>query len=488
MNSVQLHFSKQFFITSKELTINNFFAWHQSHLSNEQSLYCHPELIITEEHNDSTQLVILGVIIDPETPEHTTRDILHSILSKTDTFAEIEKYLYGLGGRWVLIIVKNNDCRIYHDAAGLKPVFYKKIDVNTHIIASQPALIEALGYSVRDSELYSQFHRYPNSQSWPLGVVPFSGVTQLLPNHYLDVDNMAAIRYWPTPSSGLSYQGIDAVAEQISDLLKGSIKALTLRNECKMSITGGYDSRMLYSTAKEHLKKISFFTVKSSFTPLYDIDIPQRIVSKYKLPHKFSQIKKQGQYSSDIITILSNNVGNMYYDRSMVNISIFADLLENCTHLPGSVSEIGRCFYFPYGKRYSKLNGRSLARYCGFKGNPEAIKSFDNWLTTMPKNMPHDILDMAYWEHRLGIWGSCGLTYREGLIEQIPPMNNRRFMELCLSVPIKDRIDPHNLIRKIIEINDPELLDIPFNDDTRPINTLFNKYPLLKRIRHRIFK
>jgi len=484
----QLHFSKQFYITSAQLSLNSIQSWPSIKLAETQTLHYHPELLVEQGKQLSTQFTLLGTIIDPDNPERSTQDILAAMLSKTSSFDDIEKYLFGLGGRWVLIVHKDSFCRIYHDAAGLKPVFYQRIDSHQYIIASQPALIEQLGFTKKDTNLVSHFHNYPNSQSWPLGVIPYDNVQQLLPNHYLNLNEMSSIRYWPTHTSKLICKSIDAVAEEISDLLKGSIKALTLRNKCKMSITGGYDSRMLYSTANDCLDKISFFTVKSKFTPNYDIEIPKTIVKKFKLKHKFSQLIRKNQNDSDIVTTLSNNVGNMYYDQSMVNISVFAELLEDCTHLPGSVSEIGRCFYFPYGKRYSKLNGRSLARYCGFKGNPEAIKAFDSWLTTLPASMPYDALDLAYWEHRLGVWGACGLTYREGLIEQIPPMNNRKFMELCLSVPVEDRIAPHNLIRKIIEQNEPELLKVPFNDETESRSTILDNYSLLKRVKDRLFK
>ncbi|MEW6989442.1 hypothetical protein AADZ91_02025 [Colwelliaceae bacterium 6441] len=478
MNLSHLHFNKQFIISQNNIKSPFFSHWSNKALKNKLTLKTHPELLVTQTNSEANQLTLLGSIINPEKPTDSNQLILNSMLSKTNSFDELESFFYSLGGRWVLIAQIGQQCRIYHDAAGLKPVFYTQTIDKTNIIASQPALLEKLGVTKKNKANIDTFNQYPNSQSWPLGVIPFDNVKQLLPNHFLDLNNLHAIRFWPRES--IKPENINSVASAITSLLQGSISALCHRNKCSMSLTGGYDSRMLFSTSIKSCSNIDFFTVKSSFTPKYDIDIPNKIAQKSNINHQFSPLTKGSESDQAIINILSNNVGNMYYDRSMKNIVVYAKMIGSNTHLPGSVSEIGRCYYFPYGKRFSALNGNSLARYCGFKANPDAIKSFNKWLSTTPNHLGYEVLDLAYWEHRLGVWGACGLTFREGLIEQIPPMNNRKFMALCLSVPIKDRIAPHNLIRKIIKTNKPDLLNFTFNNEQE--KSMLNKYPLLKRV------
>jgi hypothetical protein len=491
MDLSHLSFKKQFYISQKKINSVNFNHWVKTELQNKLFLSTHPELLVTYIQSESSQLILLGTIIDPENPKHSNKSIISLILSKANSFTDIEKLFYGLGGRWVLIAIVKSECRIYHDAAGLKPVFYTRIDKHTCIAASQPVLLEKLGFTQKNQKLISTFQKFPNSNSWPLGVIPFNNVKQLLPNHFLDFNNQITSRFWPTEKS--KNTDTDIVINEINQLLKGAVKALTYRNNCIMSLTAGYDSRMLYSTTIGTNINVDFFTLKSSITPGYDIETPKSIANRFKIKHTVNQLQEKLDNDKEIIATLSNNVGNMYYDRSMQNIVAYARVIGKRTHLPGSVAEIGRCYYYPYGKRYSPLSGKSLARYCGFKSNPDAIESFSQWLSLMPENMQYSVLDLAYWEHRLGVWGACGLTFREGLIEQIPPMNNRKFMELCLSVPTKDRFAPYDLFRKIMEINEPGLLEFLFNDEKN--YRFMNKYPLLKRSKNilinrlqRIFK
>lgn len=493
MSLSHLSFSKQFFISQKKIKPPDFNHWINTELKNKLFLSSHPELLVTETQNDIVQLILLGTIIDPENTKDSNQSIMNSMLKNTCDFSSIEEFFYSLGGRWVLIVIMKKECRIYHDAAGLKPVFYTQIDQHTCIAASQPALLERLGFTKKNQKSINTFHQFPNSQSWPLGVIPFDNVTQLLPNHFLNFNKQVTTRFWPTEKLKQTDADNDVVINNINQLLRGTIEALTYRNRCIMSLTGGYDSRMLFSTTIGANDNIDFFTIKSSFTPGFDLDIPQKIAHKFKIKHNFNQLHQNSDTEEEIISILSNNVGDMYLDRSMKNIVVYAKMINNRTHLPGSIAEIARCYYYPYGKRYSPLSGKSLARYCGFTSNPDAIESFSQWLSLIPTSMPYHVLDLAYWEHRLGVWGACGLSFREGLIEQIPPMNNRKFMELCLSVPTKDRIVPHNLFRNIMEVNGPDLLKYLFNDTKE--NSFLNKSPLLKRSKNafmnklqRIFK
>ena len=259
-------------------------------------------------------------------------------------------------------------------------------------------------------------------------------------------------------------------------------QALTIRKSCTMSITGGYDSRTLLSCALNSVDNINFFTVVSDYSPSYDVDVPRLISSKYQLRHQFIYKATVNKSEQANIATLSSNVGGMYYDRSMKNIYAFASAIGENTHLPGSISEIARCYYYPYGPHLLNFTAKKLAKLSGFKNNPYAIKGLSIWLNNLPKNLPYYILDLLYWEQRLGVWASCGLTFREGVIDQIPPMNNREYMELSLSMPMQRRLPPHKLTRDIISLQDPSLVDIHFNGESG--STFFDKHLSIKQLKN----
>lgn len=477
MTLTHLHFAKQFFICDKNASLNAFEAWPNLSLQIGLQLHCHPELNIVKVSLLDAELVLLGHIIDPFNPEDSNQTVLNNLIEKIIDFSMFEEYLNRLGGRWVLICQSSKGSRIYHDAAGLKPIFY--CNKNGHqFIASQPALLSALGTCEFDDDKFTQFSQHNNSQSWPINSAPYDNVTQLIPNHFLDINKMQSVRFWPNPE--LEKVNTDEVSNQMNQILKGSIKALVLRGYCSLSLTGGYDSRLLLSAALEYKDQLTFFTIKSNFTPKFDIEIPQQLAKYFKLNHSFVTRKANQPVNDKVKSALSNNVGNMYYDRSMENITAFADASVNTTHLPGSVSEIGRCYYYPFGKRHRKMNDKSLARIAGFKANPIAEEAFSNWLKSLPKDISYYVLDLLYWEHRLGTWASCGLTFREGLMEQIPPMNNRLYMSLSLTAAEKDRLPPYNTTQEIIALNNTDLLKFDFNDES---NSSFSyHFPLFRRV------
>jgi len=509
MNLADYKFVKQFFIcdsnftsaTNQNLMPPLFNGWQVTRLLNNATLHCHPKLNITDRFKGVVRLICLGSIINPYQPEQNNEQILNDIVYKiakaiideSDNkvgFDALESNLYDSGGRFVLIAMIADEIRIYHDAAGLKPVFYSTNSrVNTKhrpIIASQPALLAYLGVTCKNTVLFGEFEQFKNSSSWPINVVPYDNVKQLIPNHYLEFTSLTSNRFWPKENNKKRPQAeLSFIVSQMNELLKGTVKALTLRNKCTLSLTGGYDSRMLFSCALAKKDNINFFTTVSDFTPQYEIDTATKIAQTYQLDHQFTQKKLGMKTEEKIITVLNENVGGMYYDRSRRNIFAFALAIDAGTHLPGSVSEIARCNYYPYGKKMRKPTGKLLAKYTGFKNNPIAAQGFDYWLKELPVNLSFNVLDMVYWEHRLGVWGSCGLTYREGVIEQVPPMNNRAFMALSLAADIKDRLPPHRLIREIIKANAPDLLDIPFNGEGS--NKLYDTYPKIKYMREVLF-
>ncbi len=318
MNVSPFLFSKQFYLTNKPNPPEKLTHWLREEVSNDLTLYTHPKLNKNVlKHNDTT-IIGLGDLINPYRPNDSNIAILKDILSNTQSFKKFEENVYKLGGRWILILLTSFGRRIYHDACGLKTVFFLNQNKNIIAVGSQPALLESLGDCKKQISVVKDFERYKNSGSWPIGILPYSNVQQLIANHYLSLDSITTHRYWPIKKRKLL--SIETVAKKLSIILRGTIDALTKRNTCTMSITGGYDSRMLFSCATKYLDRINFFTTVSDFTPEYDKTIPIKISKKFNLPHQFTTKRAQDTENLDV---LSGNVGNLFYDRSMGNIFAF---------------------------------------------------------------------------------------------------------------------------------------------------------------------
>lgn len=490
-----LHFAKQFFIAPKAVEHSDFSDWKTIPLTNGDTLRTHPMLEFSISQNANTQLVLLDTIIDPERPLDSNQSILDNILLQANTFEDIEQCLYGLGGRWVLIVSQlDGSSRVYHDATGLKSVFYCRVDKSQYIVASQPALIEKLGLTTRNQSLFDRFEKihpeiHPGHLNyWPLGLIPFDNVQQLLPNHYLQLNGMTCLRYWPNNSIERPTENTDLLADQINQLLRGSLQALMHRKSCTMSLTAGMDTRVLLACSLSYREKINFFTIRGSYVSNYDIRITPKLVAKFGLDHHFIDISDQeadlktGQHTAEI---LLNNVSGMLRGgppfRQLYEIK---KLLGQRVHVIG-VTEIGRCYY-SQGKREDVMRGGLLPGCGPYKDIPEVIDGCNQWLDSVPQDIPYNIRDLVFWEIRSGIGLSVVEVLREALFQRITLTNNRKIMDLFLAAPVGSRLAPHTLIRKIIALNEPKLLKLPFNTGRMSDVFVYYKFPRLYRIKTRL--
>lgn len=88
-----------------------------------------------------------------------------------------------------------------------------------------------------------------------------------------------------------------------------------------------------------------------------------------------------------------------------------------------------------------------------------------------------NIMDLAYWEQRMGLWGGWYPSEQDIAINEITPFNNRELMFLFMKIDIQQRQSPDFIIfKKIIMKTWPELLEIPINKDNKILNKLNRIY------------
>lgn len=461
----KLRFGKQFFIVQSTISNPEFSSWNPLKLDDRFSLYTHPALRVTSYAAQDGRFIGLGHFLDPRNAQAADFQILQGLGEKVSDFAELESLLDRLGGRWVLIATLSGETRIYHDAAGLKSVFFCGTPAAGMSIASQPALLEMIGATEPDVRLRQEYEQYAPRASWPVHAIPYFGVKQLLPNHALDLQVGDAVRYWPKEQ--IEPSSIEVVSKSMAGMLTSMIESATNRRECVMSLTGGYDTRLLLACAHTMFEKIEFFTIHSAYTKDYDITIPRKIARDKKLRYSVLYDDPDDPYRE----ILIANVGGMFYGQAISKAKTLLEYVRERFHLTGITSELNRCYYYKNGKHPNAITASELSRRAGFSGNPVAEQGINKWLDEAPLNFNVNLLDLFYWEHRLGVWGSCGFAFREAAMDQIPPMNCREFIQLGLSVEAKSRTKPYALIRSIIERTDPELLNYPFNHSWRDVVT-----------------
>lgn len=92
-------------------------------------------------------IVLIGYVIDPAVPEANDSDILESICSRYEGPTSVTGRLHALSGRFVLLVDGPDDSYLFHDACGLRPVYYLKTQAGL-AISSDPAVQLTLGKSI----------------------------------------------------------------------------------------------------------------------------------------------------------------------------------------------------------------------------------------------------------------------------------------------------------------------------------------------------
>jgi hypothetical protein len=99
--------------------------------------------------------------------------------------------------------------------------------------------------------------------------------------------------------------------------------------------------------------------------------------------------------------------------------------------------------------------------------DPYAREAIDLWFVGAESfcrdyNIP--ILDLFYWEQRMGHWGSQYPQEQDIAIEELSPFNNRNLLLSLLRVPSSERASPdYSFFRKLIGELWPEALAEPIN-------------------------
>ena len=99
-------------------------------------------------------------------------------------------------------------------------------------------------------------------------------------------------------------------------------------------------------------------------------------------------------------------------------------------------SEAARGYYYKHGYP-QRVTGALLATLTGMSETPFAEQRFAAWLEeAAPACREHgyDVLDLFYWEQRLGSWCATGHLEWDLVREMFTPFNCRRLLDLLLRV------------------------------------------------------
>lgn len=480
------HYISQFLLGPVSTTCPD--GWKRAKIDAELELCTHPELNVTQTTSNDHSLTLIGFILDPDSPHATDADIVTRLLEASADLEALITSTSRLGGRWILIATYGEESYLFHDALGLRQVFYTDPGLTEDIWAmSQPKIgadllnlsIDEAAQSFIDSYEFRQRAEY----RWPGESSPYKEIKHLQPNHYLNLNRGSSHRYWP--NRHLKKIDLNEAKEELSSLLKGLIEAAALRFDLALAVTAGMDSRLALAASKDVREKITPFTVRQWMKPDDDADItvPAKLLNQLGLKHDI--IKALVTTSPAFSKAFKNNVFMSHDHYGSDAEAILKHFSRKKVAVTGSGAEVGRCgqFYTLPAESNGKLTAEYLSTMQQMGSNKFAVQHFQHWLEGHGDLYNVNPFELLFWEQSSGNWlAMTQLEFDIAWKDIFTPYNCRAALVTMLSIDEKYKEGSENILfLEAIKHLWPEVLSEPINPHERP-----EKISLPRRLKKRI--
>ncbi len=442
-------FIKQFILTLSD-SFN--LPWNKVRIR-DYNLYYHPELEYESTVTDRFSLYLLGFLFDYEHPEYSNSQILNHI-SLSDDFNAICEALSKYSGHFVLIYSSESDLRILNDAVAQHEIYY---DLSFSAFATQPKLIGTVipltPHSDKEAEQFYSSEQFLKHRIFVGESSPYGNIKHLIPNHYIDILKKEIIRFFPNkPLDSISMQESSREARK---MLKGYLKAASLRKKIGVGVTGGYDSRVLFLTCLDIDCKYYVTKLPEMDNKHHDLVVPIQLAERFEKELTVIDDLKEPDESAD--ELLNASIDFPRPNKRQ------RDLADHII-INGNISEIARNDYL----YYKEISPEQLAILNRTSSSSHARDEFRNWLEKGSEQIyknGYNVLDMFYWEERMSHWVAKGKTEMGALgVTVYSPFSSRILLTTLLASPRKCRDYYINrLYKQIIKDFDPEALRIPIN-------------------------
>ena len=448
-------------------------GWRRQRVTEDHHLSVHPDLELTHVSDGEKSLTLLGFILDPENPSQDNTGILQELLHEDWKNGNPAMLTARFGGRWAMVVHDRTRTIIFHDATGMRQVYYGTtiVEGQVHVYCgSQPGLIaETLKLSL-DAEAVDYIRSKGNNDLevyWiPGHSSQYSQIRALLPNHLLDLKTGTTLRYWPTEKlEPVVYQ--HAVDEGLRQL-RGLMTSARRRYALAIAMTAGWDSRLMLALTAEFAAQVHFFTLvyPGSGKDSRDVRVPNRLLKRLKLKHHLIGYPKR--IDDSFRNILKRN-------SSSIHVAYCADAQAMHDLYPsdrvcvtGDVAEIVKNYHGNSNPGTDNISACDLARLSKIGDHPFGIAALQSWISSVVNSHGIGILNLFCWEQMAGRWQAHIRSEYDIVQESFAPLNCRNLLVVLLGANESHRSAPgFELFRQIIQNSWSEVLAVPINPPER---------------------
>lgn len=422
----------------------------------------------------NTHILLLGLIVDPFHPDNSDQEIINHLAKTSQTSEQFLSEIQKLTGRYIFLYKNENTFIVVGDTFNIKHCYYGFTEGKLALTSSPKMFLDLFDFNILMSDKKREFVesiQFKKKESaWFGDQCEDDRLNKLLPNHYLDIYKQSIQRFPLLAPEGVTSE--NDVIEYISKILKGTYKAISQRHNLVQALTAGWDSRILLAASKEVSSNIKYFVFDRGHGMEHpDIRIAKNLSEKLKLNF---EIIKPPQLSADFIEEYKKE---HIYPRVLLNtqnIQYHFNQEENdYINLNGNGAEVVRCFY-GYSKQTASL--KMLYAFAGYPNNKFIQDNIRKWYEgaktyAQKHNIP--LIDLFYWEQRMGNWGARYPFEQDIAIEEFSPFNNRGLILALMKINAKERRHPdYRFIYKLIDSLWTDTLSEPINPEKNPIKKI----------------
>jgi len=289
----------------------------------------------------------------------------------------------------------------------------------------------------------------PGGKYYPGLWTPYEGVKTLFANNALwsSCVSRSAVQRRFYPFQRLPVRSSASIQAEFEARLTLCTE-LSIQGTAVFSLTGGGDSRTtlaacVHANICKDLTAFTYIRSESADKAQFDdVFAASRRARQAKVPHLVFPVEAV-DFSSDFHKWYAASFPRGARYPSLAR-AYYEHLPHDCTVLISTVAEIGTVFYAeraeknPVPAALAEKFTQSAAR-----SSPELIATMSEYIEetgfTEDALYGFDWQDLFYWEHRNSKWGSLWYAEVDMTGFAIVPYNDRRLIELMLSLPIEER-------------------------------------------------
>lgn len=441
----------------------------------EYRLFTHPAIKSYISVTDNRTVILIGHAYDPFHMVNDEQTIVELLNTYRTDMTQWFDYFNGLTGLFTLLVVEEKHVSIYCDCAGMQVAYYgrirEKLYISTHMqLIGDLCGLEQSAY-VKKLLKYRFYKKY--GAFLPANLSEYDNVFRVVPNTCVIITPQAVqiSRFYPTREIKMTEDDAEyqQVLNKIGDILQKNLLLISQKwAEPAISMTGGMDSKGTVAAANGIYDKFNYFSYVSIYGEQIDAEAAHKIAAAIGVKHRIDKIPVDNADYPDIEIVrrlIQHNFGHIgKQNENDVRKRIFYQSAPYFdVEVKSWVSEIARANYykkFGFKKMPSKLTPRQMSTmYKLFTYNRLQLYETDKIFRKYKKDVHMDDVfnidasDIFLWEVRYGSWGGQVITCEHKYSFDITiPYNNRKLIELMLSVPKQKRISDQlheDLIKKL---------------------------------------